>query len=239
MADIQNGLLFAPRLLVFITRAESEKKLEQLFDENHIPISYQCRAKGTAPSEMLDIFGLNSAARLITVGVLPKFMVPGFLQAAGRKLAFYKKGGGIALTIPITGLQSPIFHMLTDEVKETAEQYLRERTKRDMAEIQEKAKHAAIWVSVTSGYSDDVIDAAASAGAKGGTVLKGRRRSAQRVSEHLGISTQDGQDFVLIVVPKEKKSAVMAAISHACGLKTPAHGLVMSLPVDETLGLEE
>ncbi len=76
-------------------------------------------------------------------------------------------------------------------------------------------------------------------GAKGGTVLKGRRRSAQRVSEHLGISTQDGQDFVLIVVPKEKKSAVMAAISHACGLKTPAHGLVMSLPVDEALGLEE
>lgn len=38
---------------------------------------------------------------------------------------------------------------------------------------------------------------------------------------------------------QREKSAVMAAISHACGLKTPAHGLVMSLPVDETLGLEE
>lgn len=45
-----------PRLVVFITRMEDEKKLEEVFDALHIPIFYQCRGKGTAPSEMLDIF---------------------------------------------------------------------------------------------------------------------------------------------------------------------------------------
>lgn len=55
----------------------------------------------------------------------------------------------------------------------------------------------------------------------------------------MGISTQDEQDFVMIVTPKEKKSEVMSAISNACGLRTPAHGVVLSLPVDEVIGLEE
>ena len=42
----------------------------------------------------------------------------------------------------------------------------------------------------------------------------------------------------MIVVPRENKAEIMAAISGACGLNTPAHGVVLSLPVDDVLGLE-
>ena len=31
----------------------------------------------------------------------------------------------------------------------------------------------------------------------------------------------------------------MTAICNACGLHTPAHGIVLSLPVDDAIGLEE
>ena len=31
---------------------------------------------------------------------------------------------------------------------------------------------------------------------------------------------------------------VMNAISDACGLRTDAHGIILSLPVDEVIGLE-
>ena len=48
-----------PRIVVAITRPEDEKNLEEIFAEQHVPIFYQCRGKGTAPSEMLDIFGLS------------------------------------------------------------------------------------------------------------------------------------------------------------------------------------
>ncbi len=30
----------------------------------------------------------------------------------------------------------------------------------------------------------------------------------------------------------------MTAISQSCGLKTPAHGMVLSIPVEDALGLE-
>lgn len=239
MADLQNEMHFAPRLVVFITRAEDEKRLEHLFEDLHMPISYQCRGKGTAPSEMLDIFGLSGTTRLVTAGVVPRFMVADLFAAAGHKLHFRQRGAGIAFSLPVTGLQSSIVQMLNSELPEKTEQEISERIQNDMENVHEKSKYTAVWASVGSGYSDDVIDAAVSAGAKGGTVIKGRRRSSQRASAHLGISMQDGQDFVLVIVPKEKKNEIMAAISHACGLKTPAHGFVISLPVDAVLGLEE
>ncbi len=50
---------------------------------------------------------------------------------------------------------------------------------------------------------------------------------------------QEERDFVMMVVPREKKGEIMSAISTACGLTTQAHGVIISLPVDEVIGLEE
>ena len=116
---------------------------------------------------------------------------------------------------------------------------IQERIKGDMAEIHEKLKYNVIWVSVAAGYSDQVVDTAREAGAKGGTVMRGRRRNSEHVSQRFGISLQEEQEFVMIIVPKEKKVQVMSAICSSCGLHSPAHGVVVSLPVDEVIGLEK
>ena len=228
----------APRMVILITREEDKKKLEELFDTLRIPMCYQCRGKGTAPTEMLDIFGLSGTTRLITVGILPKFLVKDLERAAEDQLSFHRRGGGIALTIPVTGLQNPVFQMLNDEARENLKQHIKERTEQDMAEVKKNMDYVVIWVSVASGYSDEVIDAARSAGAKGGTVLRGRQRNSERMSQRLGISMQEERDFVMMVVPREKKGAIMSAIISACGLSTKAHGVIVSLPVDDVIGLE-
>lgn len=238
MSIPQGEKLSAPRMVIFVTRVEDEKKLESVFDTMHIPLCYQCRGQGTAPSEIMDIFGFGGTTRLITIGILPKFAVTELFEKAGQQLSFHQKGGGILITIPITGLQSPLFQMLNDEARTAIEKRMKERIKGDMAEVQEKSGYNVIWVSVASGYSDQVVDTAREAGARGGTILRGRRRNSEQVSQHFGISIQDEQEFVMIVVPKEKKSEVMSAICSACGLNTPAHGIVISLPVDEAIGLE-
>ena len=41
------------------------------------------------------------------------------------------------------------------------------------------------------------------------------------------VSLQKDQDFVMIVVPREEKTAVMTAINTACGLGAPAHVVVV------------
>lgn len=239
MAVLQEERQLHPRMFLSVTRDEDARKLEELLEELHIPCFYQCRGKGTAPSELLDIFGLSGTTRAITVGFLPKERVSALFEAMAGRLSYRQRGGGIALSIPITGIQSGILHMLRDDVAEASQRHIKERIDRDMAQVEKQSEYTVIWVSVASGYSDDVVDASRAAGARGGTVIKGRRRHSERVVQHLGISTQEEQEFVMIVVPKEKKSEVMAAIGSACGLRTPAHGVVLSLPVDEVIGLEE
>ena len=76
-----------PRILISITSTQSEKLLKKCFDALRIPIFYQCRAQGTAPSEILDILGMRESARLITVSFLPRFSVPAVFEAMENEAA--------------------------------------------------------------------------------------------------------------------------------------------------------
>ena len=195
----------APRMVLIITSHEYRRKLEQTFQNFRIPIYYQCQGHGTAPSEMLDIFGLSGSSRLLTIGLLPKFLVRDLLDALQQRIPLNKRGGGIVLTIPITGLQRPLLQLMNDQLRETIEQKIEERVCSEMSDMQTGAGYAAIWVALSNGYSSDAIDAARSAGAMGGTILKGRRQNSERISRKLGISMQEEEEFVVIVTPREKK----------------------------------
>lgn len=229
----------SPRILISVTRAEENKKLEELFDRQNVHVCYQCRGNGTAPSEIMDIFGLGGTARLLTFGIMPKCRVKELLAIMNDKLLFKQKGKGIAFSIPVIGGQSVVLDMLNDKALQEVEVQIKERAEKDMEEVQKKSEYCMILVSVASGYSDEVIDAARSAGARGGTVMKGRRRNSEALSQYFGVSMQDEQEFVMIVAAKEKKTKIMTAICNACGLRTPAHGIVLAFPVDEAIGLEE
>ena len=61
-----------PRLLLTITKEEDQRKLEELFDSINVPVCFQFRGKGTATSEMMDIFGMRGTTRLLSGAVLPK-----------------------------------------------------------------------------------------------------------------------------------------------------------------------
>lgn len=220
-----------PRMLLVVTKAEDGEKLKRLYEEQRVPIWYQCRGKGTAPSEIMDIFGLSGTTRLITISFLPRQRTRELLTVMTRRLAFRQKGGGIAVSIPVTGLQNRMLHFLKEETQ------MEERMEEDMPEIEGKQEYVVIWVSAARGYSDDVVDAARAAGARGGTVIKGRRCGNRPASQVLGIPSQEEQDFVMIIVPKAKKREIMSAIVEKCGLDTDARGIVLSLPVDETVGL--
>ncbi len=228
-----------PRLLLTITKEEDQRKLEELFDSINVPVCFQFRGKGTATSEMMDIFGMRGTTRLLSGAVLPKSQVKTVFEMLYKQLHFRHKGGGIAITIPLNALQNHILQVLDEEERAWTEieASKKEMPKGEEEQMGEKAEYTVIWVSVDGGYSDDVVDAARNAGAKGGTVMKGRRRNSKSVSRHFGIKVQEEQDFVMIVVPKERKTEIMTAIASVCGLGTEAHGVVLALPVEDVMGL--
>ena len=77
-----------------------------------------------------------------------------------------------------------------------------------------------ILVTINQGYSDDVMYTARAAGATGGTILKGLRCSPEEVAKHFGMALQEEQEVLAIVVPKDKKTEIMTAISKQHGIDT-------------------
>ena len=99
--------------------------------------------------------------------------------------------------------------------------------------------HSLVLAFVNQGYSEEVMSAARKAGAGGGTVFHTRRVESDDAAAFWGIPIQEEREIVLILAKKDQKKAIMEAISESCGAKTDAHGVVISLPVDEVAGLKK
>ena len=95
-----------------------------------------------------------------------------------------------------------------------------------------------IMAIVNQGYSEEVMNAARPAGARGGTVFPARRLVNEETMKFWGISIQPEKEIVLIVAQAPYKKAIMQAIGECCGFHSDAHGLVISLPVEDAIGLK-
>lgn len=87
---------------------------------------------------------------------------------------------------------------------------------------------------VNAGFSQNVMEAARAAGARGGTIIRGRGSANPEAEEFFNISIQPDKEVVLILVTNEIKDAVMTAVFKNSGLSTDGQGIAFSLPVERT-----
>ena len=87
---------------------------------------------------------------------------------------------------------------------------------------------------VNAGFSQNVMEAARAAGARGGTIIRGRGSANPEAEEFFNISIQSDKEVVLILVTNEMKDTVMTAVFKNSGLSTDGQGIAFSLPVERT-----
>ena len=221
-----NEMKIVPRLVITITNSGNDKKVREAFEMSHLPVCFTCHGQGTAPSAMMELFGLSGREKVITAAFVDKANTAKLFGNLDEKLSFSQKGHGIACTFAPSSMQKQMLSVLHKENEQG-----------DDTEMSEQIPYTAILAAVAGGFSDDVVEAARSAGARGGTIIKGTRDMHHEVSETLGVPLVEEQEFVLILVPREMKAEVMNAITAKCGIKTEAHGIVSSFPVDEVFGI--
>ena len=100
-------------------------------------------------------------------------------------------------------------------------------------------QHELVVCIVDAGYSQNVMEAARSAGAKGGTIVRARGSANPEAEELFNIHVQPDKEVLLILVPKDLKDDVLKAIYKNCGLGKDAQGIVFSLPVNRTTTIKE
>ena len=87
---------------------------------------------------------------------------------------------------------------------------------------------------VNAGFSQNVMEAARAAGAKGGTILRGRGSANPEAEEFFNITIQPDKELVLILVSAGIKEEVLKAVYKNSGLSTEGQGIAFSLPVERT-----
>ena len=213
----QNKNSFSMRLLVLICAPKPANKAAKLFHQGAIPVQYKLNGEGTASSEIMDMLGLGSSDKSILISTLPKHFADIMLLKLRRELRLGRQNTGIAFTIPISGASGSILRML-HQLHEKSNSNMR----KDDINLTDN-KYSLIAAIINRGYSGEVMDVARAAGARGGTIINSRR-----------IGTEE---ILLILATNEGKKKIMTEISEKCGITSDANGLVISLPVDNVIGL--
>ena len=92
---------------------------------------------------------------------------------------------------------------------------------------------------VNAGFSQNVMEAARAAGARGGTIVRGRGSANPEAEEFFNITIQPDKEIVFILVKASIKDTVLKAVYKNSGLPTEGQGIAFSLPVERTTLLKE
>ena len=92
---------------------------------------------------------------------------------------------------------------------------------------------------INAGHSQDVVDAARKAGARGATVVRARGTANAKSEKLFGIPIQPEKEMVLILVKADIKDDVLRALYHSCGLDSDGQGIAFSLPVEQVVGIKD
>ncbi len=218
------------RLLFLIATQKLTAKAEEVFAQGQLPIQYHAYAKGTASGEIADILGVGSVDKSVLIGILPQQSADKMLLRLQNRLLLGTPNSGVAFTVPLSGCSGAVIHLM-----EGLEGNLNS-SERNEGEGMD-SRYTTIMAFVDQGFSEEVMAAARPAGATGGTVFHSRRIGSGEAAKLWGVSIQQEREIVLILAQKENKLEIMKAIGERCGVQSNAHGIVISLPVDNVAGL--
>lgn len=97
--------------------------------------------------------------------------------------------------------------------------------------------HELIVVIANRGHTDQVMDAARSAGAAGGTTIHAKGTGTELARKFFGVSLAAEKEIVFILAKEADRKPIMKAVIAQAGMQTKAQAVVFSLPVTDLAGL--
>ncbi|MCR5262883.1 MAG: P-II family nitrogen regulator [Clostridiales bacterium] len=213
-------------LVMVIVNRTSEDVLLGICEDLGLHVSLTMMGHGMAKSEHLEYYGLEATEKVAFLTFADGEKTQALIKSARRKLSIDIPGNGILACVPIksVGGGRTLAYLTGDGAPGGGSPDI-------------GVSHELIICILNHSYTDDVMAAARSAGASGGTVLHGKGTGADYARQFLGVSLASEKEILLIVAASEDKSAIMRAIAEKTGPQTPAGAISISLPVTEVAGL--
>lgn len=214
-------------MVTVIGRAKLPSLLTVL-KNNKAAVNLIALGRGTAGDEVMDMLGIENAEKAVCCSVVTKNTWKTVKNDLQQKLRIDAPGVGIAFKIPLSSIggKRELMFLTQDQDFVRGEEESMKNTEREL-----------LLVISNEGYNELVMDAARSAGARGGTIIHARGTGMHQAERFFGVSLASEKDVLLIVTRTEEKNGIMKAIMEKAGMNTPAQAIVFSLPVTDTAGL--
>jgi len=108
------------RIKLVVTIAERGKGsgIKEVCDKIHKAFHLNFMGHGTAPTRVLEYLGLSNSEKDIIFSVVPEELAPKVLEGLKHELELDRHGGGIAFSIPVSSVGSPMTLKLISQIEE-------------------------------------------------------------------------------------------------------------------------
>ena len=213
--------------LIAITDREKHLEMAALFEQAGSRPILTMLGKGTARSEHLALYGLDSTEKAIVSSVANSEDTARLIRAAKEQLYMDIPGNGVVLAIPMKSVAGGKTLRFLSGGKDIG------------GKPEMEFRHELIIAILNEGQSDSVMNAARAAGATGGTVIHAKGTGSRETGKFLNVSLAEEKDLVYIVAKAGEKAAIMSAINEKAGPGTRAEAICFSLPISAVVGLRE
>lgn len=214
-----------PMLLLSIVERDKGKKLIEELENLNIKVNFQTVGFGTAPTEMMDIFGIGTNDKDIIISLGAENVVKDIMANFGAKFVSHSKYGGLIIILRVTAASRILTEILSfnnDKILEKGDGAMKNEYHNNL-----------IIISVNEGYSEDVMQVARKAGATGGTVIKGRLAEIEQFME-IGKTDIDGEREILcILAPLKTSKQIMDDVNKEFGITSDANGVLFAIPTEK------
>ena len=211
-------------LMITITDRSRGEEFANWYRAQGIPLVLTALGNGTATTEVLHFLGLEATEKAVLFCVAARS--PRLVRRAAKDLWLDIPGRGVLMTVPIASMGV------------AAKDYLLQG--QESEEIMEsKQTHELIVAIAKQGHTDQVMNAARSAGATGGTIVHAKGAGTDLAKKFFGVSIATEREMVFILAKAENRKEIMKAIITQAGMTSDAEAMVFSMPVSDIAGLRQ
>lgn len=215
------------RLMILLSIVARDKgiKLIKVLESINIRMNFQCVGFGTAPTEMMDIFGLGSNDKDIVISFATENTVKDMMSDFGTSFESHTKFGGLMIILATSAASRVLTELLSHNSKNV--------TEKGNGTMKNQHHNNLIIISVNEGYADNVMQVARKAGATGGTIIKGRLADTQLVAELENTEIDEEREILVILAPLKTSKQIMEDVNQEFGINSKANGIITSIPTEK------
>ncbi len=180
--------------------------------------------RGTVSNSVLNFLALYDERKEIVLMGADKETADRVLSLIDKKLQFEKPNHGIAFTTDVCEIAGTKNYCCN--------------TVREERGVNNKM-YQLIMAIVKKGKAEDVIEVAAKAGSKGGTIINARGSGIHETSKLFSMDIEPEKEIVMILSASEKTDNIINSIRKQLNIDEPGNGIIFTQNVNTVYGLWE